>query len=405
MNTSTSSRFVPILPQHRFSFGHMRALPTLAASRLFAFTASSMIGIFLPIFLYEFFHQSIQFVFVFYLINELMKIPFYVPGAMIFSRIGLTKSMIIGVFGLALFYLMFFLIGNIHSTHPYILMGVALTGGLLVSILYWSPFHIDFAEFSNKEKRGQQVGLMLALQQILAVTAPLLSGFLIMFYGYPVTFFLGLILVLISIIPLFYLPKTTVQFEFGYWESFQKLFSKKFRSMSYSMAAFGAEDMVGAVAWPIFLFMIFHGNYFNIGVFSAVILLLTFIFQLFIGKATDKISAKRMLRVGTLIYAAGWIWKGFVQTIFGVFAASTFHCLGSICLETPMGSLTYQQAADAGHYIDEYTVLREMAMCIGRASMFLFLLVLSLHFSITISFFVAAAISLGINRLSAMMNL
>jgi hypothetical protein len=65
-----------------------------------------------------------------------------------------------------------------------------------------------------------------------------------------------------------------------------------------------------------------------------------------------------------------------------------------------MDAMTYEQAADAGHYIDEYTVLREMSLNIGRILIILFLLALSLQFSITISFFVAALISLGINRLS-----
>jgi hypothetical protein len=65
-----------------------------------------------------------------------------------------------------------------------------------------------------------------------------------------------------------------------------------------------------------------------------------------------------------------------------------------------MDALTYEQAADAGHYIDEYTVLREMSLNIGRILILVFLLILSLSFSISVSFFVAAVISLGINRLS-----
>ncbi|OGL62242.1 hypothetical protein A2839_04390 [Candidatus Uhrbacteria bacterium RIFCSPHIGHO2_01_FULL_47_10] len=65
-----------------------------------------------------------------------------------------------------------------------------------------------------------------------------------------------------------------------------------------------------------------------------------------------------------------------------------------------MDALTYEQAADAGHYIDEYTVLREMSLNIGRIFIIIFLLVLNIYLPITVSFFVAAAISLVINRLA-----
>lgn len=386
---------------HRFSFGHARALPTLALNRLLAFAASSIIGLFLPIFLFEFFNLSIQAVLFFYLVDQLIKLPFFVPGAKVFSKIGLRKSMMIGVVGLSVFYLAFFLLGQHVSTSPFVLMGIGLVGLMLTSTLYWSPFHIDFAEFLTKEKRGRQVSALYVVQHIVGVIGPIISGLLIIRYGYSATFILGFLLVLCSIIPLFFLPTQSVQYEFGYWQSFRELFSKQFRPMSVSMIAFGAENTVGIVVWPIFLYILFQGDYLNIGFFSAVIIVTTLLFQIFVGKETDKISAKRMLRFGTGLYALGWIWKGLVQTVTGVFAASTFHSFGSIILQTPMDALTYEQAADAGHYIDEYTVLREMSLCIGRILILLLLLILSFYVSISVSFFVAAAISLVINRLSS----
>ena len=382
----------------------MQALPMLAANRLLSFSASSLIGLFLPIFLFEFFHQSIQAVLLFYLLNELIKLPFFVPGAKLFSKIGLTKSMMIGVFGLIIFYFTFYLLGQSVQVSPYVLMGIGIMGLLLTTTLYWSPFHIDFAEFSTKEKRGRQVSILFMVQELIGVIGPIVSGLLILKYGYTMSFMLGLVLVTSSLIPLFFLPKQTVQYEFGYWQTFKELFSKRFRPMSVSMMAFGAESMIGAIVWPIFLYTVFKGNYLDIGFFSALIVIITLLLQLFVGKEIDKFSARRMLHLGTIMYALGWIWKGFVQTVTGVFAASTFHSFGSIFLQTPMDALAYEQAADAGHYIDEYTVLREMSLNIGRILIVLFLMILSLRFSITLSFFAAAFISLGINRLSKLVT-
>lgn len=385
---------------HRFAFGHTRALPTLALNRLLAFAASSIISLFLPIFLFEFFDQSIQAVLLFYLADQLLKIPFFVPGAKIFSKIGLTKSMMIGVLGLAVFYFTFYLLGQHVPISPFVLMGIGLVGLMLTSTLYWSPFHIDFAEFSTKQKLGRQVSLLYATQHIVGVLGPILSGFLIITFGFKASFIVGMILVLSSLIPLFFLPRQTVKYEFGYFESFRKLFSKRFRPMCFSMMAFGAENTIGIVVWPIFLYLLFKGDYLEVGIFSAFIIVVTLLFQLFIGKETDKFSARRLLRIGTGLYALGWVWKGLVQTVAGVFAASTFHSFGSIFLQTPMDALMYEQAADAGHYVDEYTVLREMSLSIGRILILLLLLVLNLYLPITTAFFIAAGISLGINQLS-----
>lgn len=385
---------------HRHSLSHVGALPALATNRLLGFTASSVTGMFLPIFLYEFFGMSIQLVLLWYAINFIVKIPFQVWGAKIFSRTGLVPSMILGVLGIMLFYWMFYLLDAGSTINPYTLMGVGIFGLMIVSVFYWSPFHIDFAEFSSKTHRGKQVGIFYAVQRFISVIAPLLAGWIITQYGYKINFALALVIVSTSIVPLLFLPPFKVTYEFGFFESFQKLFSKKFRGMTTSMMAYGAENIVGFAVWPIFLFSIFDGDYLNVGVFTAVIVVISLALEVFIGRASDKFSPTRMLKMGTGVYALGWVWKGLVETVVGVFAASTFHNLGSVMLRTPMDTLMYEQAADSGHYVDEYTVLREIALSMGRVTMLLFLILVTLYFSISTSFFIAALASLGINSLS-----
>ncbi len=384
---------------HRHSLSHVGALPALASNRLLAFAASSIVGGFLAIFLYEFFNFSIQIVLLWYAINFAIKIPFYIWGAQIFSRIGLVKSMIFGTLGVVLFYWMFFLLDSGSMIHPYVLMAIGFFGLMIVSVFYWSPFHIDFAKHTSSKRRGKQIGMFYAAQRLVSVLAPLLAGYIIMKYGYKINFIFGLVIALSSITPLLFLPEFKVKYEYGFFESFRKVFSKKFRSMSISMAAYGAENMVGIAVWPIFLYTVFKGDYLEVGAFTAAIVVIGFVLEIFVGRGTDKYSAKKMLKLGTGIYALGWVWKGLVSTVLGVFAASTFHSFGSILLRTPMDTLMYEQAADSGHYIDEYTVLREIALSAGRVVMLIVLIIITSFFSISASFFIAAIISLGINQL------
>lgn len=385
---------------HRHSLGHVGGLPALMTNRLLGFAASSVTGMFLPIFLYEFFGMSITLVLAWYAINFAIKIPFFIWGAKIFSKTGLVPSMVFGVMGLMFFYLTFYLLDTGSAIDPYALMGLGMVGLTIVSVFYWSPFHIDFAEFSSKKHRGKQIGVFYAAQRLISVLAPIGAGFIITRFGYGMNFAMGLLIAAASIVPLFFLPPYNVAYEFTFIESFKKLFSKRYRGMAYSMMAYGAENIVGFAVWPIFLFSVFEGDYLNVGAFTAVIVTISLVLEVFIGKQADKKSPVRMLKMGTGVYALGWLWKGLVETVVGVFAASTFHNLGSIMLRTPMDTLMYEQAADSGHYVDEYTVLREISLSIGRVLMMVFLMVVTSYFSISASFFIAALTSLGINALS-----
>ncbi len=387
------------LTAHRHSVALLGAFSTLASNRLLGFIGSSMVGVFLPIFLYEFFGLSLTVVLLWFAIDFAVKLPFYVPAARWFSQIGLVRAMMVGTIGMVIFYWMFYLLDLHASINPFLLMAIAMFGLSLNSTLYWSPYHIDFAKFSDEKRRGTQVGTFYAFQRLLSVAAPVVAAILIDHFGYHASFLVGLLLSVASVVPLIFLPPYQVQYEFGYRESFRKLFSKRFRAMTLSMMALGAENIVGAVVWPIFLFAMFDGNYLEVGAVTAGIVVITLLLEFVVGKETDKLSAKRLLKWGTWLYALGWVWKGFVNTLTGVFAASTFHSFGSIMMRTPLDTLSYQQAADSGHYIDEYTVLREMALGFGRVAILLLLIPITAYFSITASFLVAAIVSLGVNWL------
>ncbi len=384
---------------HRHSFAYLGAMPTLASNRILGFIGSSMLGVFLPIFLYEFFGLSLTAVLLWFAIDFAVKLPFYAPAAKLFSRIGLIKSMMIGTTGMILFYWMFYLLDVGSSINPFVLMAIAMFGLSLNSTLYWTPFHIDFAKFADAKHRGAQLGLYYSLQQLLTVATPIAAALLIARFSYQANFLVGLLLSAASLVPLLFLPKHIVTFEFGYIQTFKKLFSKTFRPMAFSMMALGAENIVGAIVWPIFLFVLFQGNYLEVGAVTAVIVMISLVLEIVVGKETDRWSAGRILKWGSWVYAFGWIFKGLVSTLTGVFAASTFHSFGSIFMRTPLDTLSYQQAADSGHYIDEYSVLREIALGFGRVGILLVLIPITTMFSINAAFFVAAGVSLGVNWL------
>jgi MFS family permease len=137
-----------------------------------------------------------------------------------------------------------------------------------------------------------------------------------------------------------------------------------------------------------------------VGLVSSLVILASLVIQLIMGDLADRFDKHRVLKWGTILNSIGWLVKIFVSTGFQIFVAGTYHSFAAIVMRTPLDALMYEQAADSGHYVDEYTVMREISLNIGR---FVMMAAVALIFfftgSIALTFLVAAAAGLAINAL------
>lgn len=381
---------------HRFDVRHFGALSSLSINHLIGFIGSALVGIFLPIFLYEYFQFNLTTFLLWYIAAYAIRIPLLIWAAQTFHRIGLTAHMIIGSVTWALFYVTLFVLEASPQWQPMLVLGIGLFLQAIFASTYWAPFHVDFSHFSTRGRRGRQVSVLYATKDFLALVGPALGGWMVATFAYGAVFGAAIAIILASIVPLLFLPRYDVTYEFGFFESFRKLFAREFRPMSLAMMAHGAESIVATVMWPLFLFVLFDGAYLDIGIFASVLVLMGMLLQLGVGQWLDRHTKPRILAWGVNVYALGWLAKAFVDSVTGAFAASTFHSFGSIMMKTPLDVMTYDTAADAGHYIDEFTTLREVALTLGRVLMLVILIPVLSMASLSASFVVAAVVSLGI---------
>lgn len=357
--------------------------------------AIGMVGIFLPIFFFQKFSKNIFWVIVFFWLSYLLYLFFVPIGAKIMSRIGLKKSMVIGRIIVLFFYLSLILFQN-NLILLFIFAQIFL---LAFRIFYWVPYHTDFAKFTDGKMRGREVAFLRAVVYIASIISPFLAGLILSFYSFNVLFAIAIFVFASSIIPLSWLSETKEKFSFSYFQTFRVLFKKYNRRMLIAYASDGAQNFVGTVIWPVFIFQLLGHNYEVVGGISALIVLITIFLQLFVGGLTDKIRKKRVLKWGSILYSLGWILKGFVTTAFNIFLASVFQNFSALLLRTPFDALFYEKAADRGSYVDEYTVLREISLNIGRIFTGLILLLLIYFLGIRISFLLAGLASLFVNLL------
>src|SRR3989339_1886779 len=349
---------------------------------------------------YEFFGLSLKWTLLWFAVNYAFRIPVLVIGAKIFSHISLPTSMGIGSCFWIGVYAIAYLLDLAPDFHTWTFLGLLIASIALNYAFYWAPFHTDFAEFSSTKHRGSQIGVFYALQRFIGMIGPVVGGFLIATFSYGFVFGIGIIFICASMIPLAFLPKTRVKYEYGFLETFQVMFKKKYKYLTWSMIAYGAENAVGYIIWPIFLYLLFDGKYLDIGIFASLLVVINIILQVIVGRAVDGKYKRKIISFGVHVYSLGWIFKALDDSVLGLFLASTFHGFGAILMSTSVDTMFYEKAADSGHYVDEFTVIREIALIIGRFSIVLVLAFLTIFAPIWIAFILAAFVTLGISMLT-----
>lgn len=365
------------------------------SKRLLHGAAAALVGIFLPIYLYES-TESFLAVALFYGLASLGYALLLPPGMHITNRIGFSRTLILGaVFAIGTYICLYFSKPEtIYTYLPWILITT-----VLFRLFHWVPYHVDFALFTTPGERGKDVSLVFATIAFLGVIGPILAGFIINQTSYNTLFAIVIALLAASAVSYMFVPETAAHFEWSSKETFKRMFDPSVRGLVIGAMAAGAEVIVTLVVWPVFLYELLNGDVLEIGMLSTVIVLLTIGLQLAIGRYIDrgKGQAVKTLRYGSFFYSLGWLLKIFVLSSLQVFLIGLYHNITKIFTVTPMHSILYDMTGDQTRYVDELTVLREMANHIGRVISLILVMVLALFVTINWTFLIAAAASIAFN--------
>ncbi|HMA77817.1 MAG TPA: MFS transporter [Candidatus Paceibacterota bacterium] len=366
------------------------------AKRLIHGAAAALMGIFLPIFLFQETGQQFYIVGLYFALLSLLYVLFLVPGMYAANRVGFSHALILsGVAGVGQYVILYLMSAdNIFNLLP--LLAVFI---VLFRIFHWVPYHVDFTLFTHTGERGRVVSLSFATISFMGVVGPILAGYIIDQSGYNTLFGIVLVLLIAATISYAFVPETPTHFSWEYLQTWRNLFAKKNIAVTIGEFAAGAEVVVSLIVWPIFLYTLLDGNVLEVGALSTVIVGLTIVIQLALGKYLDKEkgSSEKTLGWGSKLNAVGWVARIFVLSATHVFFVGLFHNVVRMFTRTPFQAILYDMSAEQGKYVDEFTVLREMANHSGRALSLLTIAVLSLYVPIAWTFVIAALASLAMN--------
>ena len=360
--------------------------------------STGLLGVFLPIFLYNILGGDISLVMAYYAVATGVYLFLVAYGAQFLNRFGFRKALVLASFSAVVINTAYYFT---TPENMWQLLPISLLFVIIFRVLFWIPYHVDFAIFTNAGRRGGQVGLLLSTITLLGVVGPMLAGYIIEAWSMQALFFIAIIIYTLGMIPYALVPRTNEKFSWDYGRAWRELIAKRNRAVVWASVATGAEETIGVIVWPIFIFLLLNGDYFKVGALSSFIVGLTVLLQYMFGHYLDRIGKKhQMLKAGSILYALGWIVKIFVLTAFHVFIIGLYHKIAKVVTDTSYDAIFYDLAADQGHYVDEFTVLSEMAMQIGRLIALGAVATMVMYISLNWTFVIGAIASLALTSLS-----
>ncbi len=348
-----------------FHFLKNRELNELYMSIAIRAFAVSLIGVFIPIYFYQ---QGYSFfsIFLFYAIWSLTHLLFSLPAAKISSKLGLKRSMLLSIPFLILFFFFIYTLENFNWPLPLLSISIGLS-----TSLFWLSYHIDFAKFSSKKNRGRQVGFSKIIIAIFSVLGPVAGGIILTLIGFEILFIIVSVLLIGSVIPLFFSREIHEPSSFSLKGFFR---GQKIKDI-LSYIGFGIEGKMGAVVWPLFIFIfILSEKYISLGLVSSLTLGVALISIIFVGKFSD-IYRRKILKMGSVFNAAIWVVKSFIVTPIQVFITDAFYGVSKVTMDVPFDAINYDKAKEEQRV--KIILQREMYIHVGIILLFLVLMFLT----------------------------
>jgi MFS family permease len=396
-----------ILDRNRIS----RELIALYTHRVIARAGLVAVGVFTVIFVYEKFNDSLW--------AALVTFGAIYFGQGLLSPLGARLLRVYGTRTLLFISLPFMIAGTVilfiiaeYGTIGSISLAWSMAGfGACVvcfRVLYWVPYHVDMSQLLDNSRRGTQLALLQNTGDFNIAVMPFWAGLIVASFGFGWLFILSIILVLFSALPLFWVSNRYEEYSWSYAETLKRLFARRNRTLLLGYIGDGIQWGVQLIIWPLFVFLLLDGKYVALGAVAALTLFIVLVLRIITANFFDKGKKRQALRWGAVLSSSGWVLRLFVASPFTVVAVDTYYGAGQVVNRISVDAMTYEQASDNGRFVDEFTVLKEMALNTGKALSLVLVGIFAwfggIYFGFAAGMLLAAGATLWTTRLAKRVN-
>jgi MFS family permease len=312
-------------------------LSELYINMMFRSLATSLVAIFIPIYLYQNGYEVFQILY-FYMIMAGTQVFANPLVAFFIAKFGPKHSILLSYVFQAAGYM-----GLVWLEQtPFPVTFIALTIGLGMSF-FFTAFHVDFSKVKHQEHGGKEVGWMYIMQKLGAALGPIVGGVIAYFFGSQYIFVAALVVLVAGIIPLLITSepvKTNQKLDF----SGLKVGIIKRDLISYG--AFILENSVSIIVWPLFIgVVVFRDNpYVQLGGVSSLSIIASFVAARGIGRLIDKRRGRRLLSAGAVSNALLHLFRPFATGFSSVLAINLVNEVVTVAYNMPMYKGVYDAA-------------------------------------------------------------
>ena len=370
-------------------------LSELYVSQMLRSLAGSLIGLFVPIYLYKI-GYSITAICLMFMVWFLVR-PFWaVVSAKIIGRFGPKHAMALSVI-LQILYLT--LILSIQ-TIQWPLWLVAIVGSFCYG-LFMMAFEVDFSKIKHTKHGGAELGYLVMFEQVGAVIGPIVGGLVATFIDPRYTVALAIIVLCGSLIPLFRSAEPVKRHQLIVIKGFPW---KRHKRDMFVSAAFTLENVVTITIWPLFLgiFVLQNNTYAVLGALVAVSTATAFVSVYIIGKLIDKNRGRAMLNFGAIANSIVHLFRPFVALPVQALTVNVVDEPLTAMYRMPFLKGRYDASDSVPGYRITYFMIVEFFVSWSNVLFWALLAVLSVSFggkpALQISFVIGAILSLLITQ-------
>ena len=315
--------------------------------------ALSLIGIFVPVYLYTLgysIREILLFVLLYHLFHALSSI--FLAGKLA-KRFGVKHLMLLAM---PFLFLHLVLLALLPSYVVIPLAVVSLLAGIGNS-LYWVGYHSEFGKFSDKKHRGKQVGTANIVSAVAAALGPLIGGLIIVAFGYIALYVVVFAVLALAVVPLF----LSKDFKGKKKYEIKKVFvNRSFRQDYLPQFMWGIAGAIFLSIWPL---IIYFSGAFPEEAGLGMIFTITFIVGLFgaivVSKLVDKMKNWfNLAKVGNVVFTGVWIIRAFANSTGMFYISEILGGLNRYFAIIPLEKHVYNRISKSRNVV-EYVVFKE----------------------------------------------
>lgn len=335
-------------------------LSELYTSTMLRSMGLSVIGIFVPIYLYKL-EYSIPIVCLFMALVCATRIISDALAGYVTAAIGPKHTILLSNMGQIVSLALFLML----SQHLFPLWLVAIIWGISLS-LFFVPYHVDFSKIMHQDHGGKELGYMTTLERIGAAIGPFVGGLIASLAGAEYTIMVAMVLIMGATIPLFLSAEPTRTHQHIH---FRGLPYRKIARDGVSHFGLGLDNSLSVTIWPLFIAVtIFvEGTYASVGLVTSLGIISAVVAAQVIGKVIDRHQARRLYVWSSWLNVGLHPIRPFVGGFGGVVATNVANEVLTTSVRLPYYKAMYARAEELPGFRIAYIVYMEVFLSAGKA--------------------------------------